>query len=106
MSQSFNKSKEYDMTSKGAVLVIGTGDATGDAIAKRFAKGGLIACVTRSLEEKLHPLVAQIQAIGGKLCTKGISAKCSARPWPKAIHVAQVQIDGAIDTEFIATTLP
>jgi NAD(P)-dependent dehydrogenase (short-subunit alcohol dehydrogenase family) len=40
------------MTSKGAVLVIGTGDATGGAIAKRFAKEALIACITRRSEEK------------------------------------------------------
>ncbi len=53
------------MTSKGAVLVIGAGDATGGAIAKRFAKEGLIACVTRRSEEKLKPLVAEIESLGG-----------------------------------------
>ncbi|HEV7576139.1 MAG TPA: short-chain dehydrogenase, partial [Caldimonas sp.] len=33
--------------SRNAVLVVGAGDATGGAIARRFAREGLIACVTR-----------------------------------------------------------
>lgn len=35
------------MADKKAILVIGAGDATGGAIAKRFAKEGYIAYVTR-----------------------------------------------------------
>ena len=35
------------MTDKKAILVIGAGDATGGAIARRFAREGLTACVTR-----------------------------------------------------------
>jgi NAD(P)-dependent dehydrogenase (short-subunit alcohol dehydrogenase family) len=75
MSQSSNQSKEYEMTSKGAVLVIGAGDATGGAIAKRFAKEGLIACVTRRSEDKLKTLVAEIQAAGGKAHAFGSDAR-------------------------------
>ena len=30
-----------------AILVVGAGDATGGAIARRFAREGLVACVTR-----------------------------------------------------------
>ncbi len=41
-------------------LVVGAGDATGSAIAKRFAREGYIACVTRRSEEKLQPLVDTI----------------------------------------------
>jgi NAD(P)-dependent dehydrogenase (short-subunit alcohol dehydrogenase family) len=63
------------MTSKGAVLVIGAGDATGGAIAKRFAKEGLIACVTRRSEDKLKTLVAEIQAAGGKAHAFGSDAR-------------------------------
>jgi NAD(P)-dependent dehydrogenase (short-subunit alcohol dehydrogenase family) len=63
------------MTSKGAVLVIGAGDATGGAIAKRFAKEGLIACVTRRSEEKLKPLVAEIEELGGKAHAFGSDAR-------------------------------
>jgi NAD(P)-dependent dehydrogenase (short-subunit alcohol dehydrogenase family) len=46
-------------------LVIGAGDATGGAIAKRFAAGGLTACVTRRDAAKLQPLIDSIAASGG-----------------------------------------
>jgi NAD(P)-dependent dehydrogenase (short-subunit alcohol dehydrogenase family) len=36
-----------EMKQKQAALVIGAGDATGGAIARRFAREGMIACVTR-----------------------------------------------------------
>jgi len=47
-------------------LVIGAGDATGGAIARRFARGGYTACVTRRTADKLVPLVERIQAEGGQ----------------------------------------
>jgi NAD(P)-dependent dehydrogenase (short-subunit alcohol dehydrogenase family) len=75
MSQSSNQQKEFDMTSKGAVLVIGAGDATGGAIAKRFAKEGFIACVTRRSEEKLKTLVTEIEAAGGTAHAFGSDAR-------------------------------
>lgn len=46
-------------------LVIGAGDATGGAIAKRFAKGGYITCMTRRNIEKLQPLIEEIEQAGG-----------------------------------------
>lgn len=49
----------------GVALVIGAGDATGGAIARRFARAGLVACVTRRNADKLEPLLAQIRAEGG-----------------------------------------
>lgn len=49
-----------------AALIIGAGDATGGAIARRFAKEGYVACVTRRSLDKLQPLVAQIEAEGGQ----------------------------------------
>ncbi|MDJ0839168.1 MAG: SDR family oxidoreductase [Acidobacteriota bacterium] len=52
-------------SSKGVALVIGAGDATGGAVARRFAKEGFTACVTRRQEEKLAPLIAEIEAAGG-----------------------------------------
>lgn len=55
-----------DHTARRVALIIGAGDATGGAIAKRFAKEGLIACVTRRHADKLAPLVAEIQAQGGQ----------------------------------------
>ena len=53
------------MNDKRAVLVVGAGDATGSAIAQRFAREGYIACLTRRSADKLAPLVARIQAQGG-----------------------------------------
>jgi len=47
------------------VLVVGAGDATGGAIARRFAREGYVACVTRRTAEKLAPLVERIRADGG-----------------------------------------
>ena len=49
-----------------AVLVVGAGDATGGAIARRFAREGYVACVTRRSADKLEPLVEQIRASGGQ----------------------------------------
>ena len=63
------------MTQKKAVLVIGAGDATGGAIARRFAREGYIACVTRRHADKLAPLVAQIEAEGGVAHAFGSDAR-------------------------------
>lgn len=51
--------------SKGVALVIGAGDATGGAIARRFAREGYTACVTRRSLDKLQPLLDRIKADGG-----------------------------------------
>ncbi|WP_309674274.1 SDR family oxidoreductase [Pseudomonas sp.] len=54
------------MNNKKVVLVVGAGDATGGAIAKRFALEGFVACVTRRSADKLQPLVDAIKADGGE----------------------------------------
>ena len=46
-------------------LVIGAGDATGGAIARRFAREGYAACVTRREKDKLNNLVSEIERDGG-----------------------------------------
>ena len=46
-------------------LVIGAGDATGGAIARRFARGGYAVCATRRSLDKLQPLLDRIRADGG-----------------------------------------
>jgi NAD(P)-dependent dehydrogenase (short-subunit alcohol dehydrogenase family) len=51
---------------KKAALVVGAGDATGGAIARRFAREGFIACVTRRHGDKLEPLVQAIRDGGGE----------------------------------------
>jgi len=58
-----------------AVLVIGAGDATGGAIARRFAREGYVACATRRHVEKLAPLVAAIEAEGGRARAFGSDAR-------------------------------
>ncbi|MCU1717866.1 SDR family oxidoreductase [Pseudomonas sp. 5P_3.1_Bac2] len=54
------------MSQSRAVLVVGAGDATGGAIAKRFAREGYVACVARRSADKLQGLVTEIEAAGGQ----------------------------------------
>src|SRR3989304_5120223 len=84
------------MSEKKAILVVGAGDATGGAIARRFARDGYIACVTRRHADKLAPLLARIEADGGK--TRDLA--------PQGIPVAQIIVDAAIDTAFIRENFP
>jgi len=56
-------------------LIIGAGDSTGGAVARRFARGGYTACVTRREADKLVPLVAQIEADGGRAVPFGSDAR-------------------------------
>jgi NAD(P)-dependent dehydrogenase (short-subunit alcohol dehydrogenase family) len=56
-------------------VVIGAGDATGGAIARRFAKGGYTAVVTRRSADKLAPLAEKIKAQGGKVHPFGSDAR-------------------------------
>lgn len=53
------------MTMNKVALVIGAGDATDGAIARRFAREGFSACVTRRSLDKLQPLLERINADGG-----------------------------------------
>ncbi|MEQ9228548.1 MAG: SDR family oxidoreductase [Parvibaculum sp.] len=63
------------MGERRAAIVIGAGDATGGAIARRFAKGGYVACVTRRDAEKLIPLTDRIKAEGGEARGFGSDAR-------------------------------
>lgn len=47
-------------------LVVGAGDYIGAAIARRFAAGGFTVCMGRRNGDKLAPLVAEIEAAGGR----------------------------------------
>jgi NAD(P)-dependent dehydrogenase (short-subunit alcohol dehydrogenase family) len=60
---------------KQAVLIIGAGDALGGAIARRFAREGMVACVVRRHSEKLAPLVERIRAEGGEAEAFGVDAR-------------------------------
>ena len=70
---------------RGSVLVVGAGDATGGAIARRFAREGLAACVTRRQAEKLQPLVERIRADGGEAHPFG----CDARDEAQTVELVQ-----------------
>ena len=63
------------MEDKKAILVIGAGDATGSAIARRFGREGYIACMTRRNADKLAPVVEQIRAAGGQAHGFGSDAR-------------------------------
>ena len=60
-----NQGNEQGSIHKGVALIIGAGDATGGEIAKRFACGGYIACMTRRNAAKLQPLIDEIEQNGG-----------------------------------------
>jgi len=78
------------MTSPQAALIVGAGDATGGAIARRFAREGYIACVTRRSADKLEPLVQGIRDAGGQAHGFGSDARDEAAV---AALVAQIERD-------------
>jgi NAD(P)-dependent dehydrogenase (short-subunit alcohol dehydrogenase family) len=56
-------------------LVVGAGDFIGAAIARRFAAGGYTAALGRRRAEKLAPLVAEIEAAGGRARAFALDAR-------------------------------
>jgi NAD(P)-dependent dehydrogenase (short-subunit alcohol dehydrogenase family) len=56
-------------------LVIGAGDSTGGAVARRFAREGFFTCVTRRHGDKLAPLVQRIEQDGGRARAFGSDAR-------------------------------
>ena len=73
------------------VLVVGAGDSTGGAIAKRFAEEGFVACVTRRSADKLQPLVDAINANG----VQAHGFACDARKEEEVIALVE-QIESQI----------
>jgi NAD(P)-dependent dehydrogenase (short-subunit alcohol dehydrogenase family) len=67
--------KEANMERDRVALVIGAGDATGGAIARRFAREGFVACAVRRNADKLAPLVARIHGDGGRARAIGCDAR-------------------------------
>ena len=57
------------------VVVMGAGNATGSAVARRFASEGYTACVSRRNEEKLQPLIQSIEEAGGQAHAFGTDAR-------------------------------
>lgn len=64
-----------DVKEQRVALVIGAGDSTGSAIARRFAAEGMVACVTRRSADKLQPLVDSICDAGGTAYAFGTDAR-------------------------------
>ncbi len=60
-------------------LVVGAGDATGGAVARRFARGGYTVCATRREASSLGSLKAQIEADGGTCHAFGSDARDEAQ---------------------------
>jgi NAD(P)-dependent dehydrogenase (short-subunit alcohol dehydrogenase family) len=56
-------------------LIVGAGDATGGAIARRFAREGYTVCATRRSRDKLQPLLDRIQGEGGTALGYGSDAR-------------------------------
>jgi NAD(P)-dependent dehydrogenase (short-subunit alcohol dehydrogenase family) len=56
-------------------LVIGAGDSTGGAVARRFAREGYVTCVTRRHGDKLADLVTRIEKGGGQARAFGSDAR-------------------------------
>ena len=63
------------MSNQRVCCVIGAGDATGSAIARRFAREGFAVCVARRNEDALGPLVQQINAEDGRAIAFGLDAR-------------------------------
>jgi NAD(P)-dependent dehydrogenase (short-subunit alcohol dehydrogenase family) len=58
--------------------VIGAGDYIGAAIAKRFAAEGFTVCAGRRNGDKLAPLVADVEAQGGRIFARSLDARKEA----------------------------
>ena len=58
-----------------SAAVIGAGDYIGAAIAKRFAAEGFTIFAGRRNEEKLAPLVSEIEARGGRIFARSLDAR-------------------------------
>ena len=63
------------MSGSPVAVVIGAGDATGGAIARRFAREGFTLCVTRRQADKLQELVSRIELEGGRAHAFGCDAR-------------------------------
>ena len=76
-------------TKKGVALIVGAGDATGGAIAKRFAKAGFQVVVTRRKIESLDNLSQEIMMMDGIVYPFGVDARREDEvvPFLSLIHI-------------------
>jgi NAD(P)-dependent dehydrogenase (short-subunit alcohol dehydrogenase family) len=62
-------------TKQKVCLIVGAGDATGSAIAKRFVQAGFTVCVARRTPDASATLVQSIQAAGGRALDYQLDAR-------------------------------
>jgi NAD(P)-dependent dehydrogenase (short-subunit alcohol dehydrogenase family) len=62
-------------TAQKVCLIVGAGDATGSAIAKRFVQAGYTVCVTRRTPDASAALVQSIQDAGGRALAFQLDAR-------------------------------
>ncbi|MBC7984002.1 MAG: SDR family NAD(P)-dependent oxidoreductase [Candidatus Obscuribacterales bacterium] len=62
-------------TRNATAVVIGAGDYIGAAIAKKFAAEGFTIFAGRRNGDKLAPLVAEIEAVSGKVVARSVDAR-------------------------------
>ena len=99
-------------------LVIVVGDATGGAIARRFAREGYTDCVTRRSQGKLQPLLKQIRVASGKVqgfvsdaagakhALRALAQTMARELGPRGIHIAHGQMFWGQDRlEFVKEAL-
>ena len=85
-----------DETRNASAAVVGAGDFIGAAIARRFAAGGYAVFAGRRNGEKLAPLVAEIEAAGGRCSRPHASTPARRRrspsSWPRPTRAAPLEV--------------
>src|SRR5439155_104290 len=89
--------------SHGVAVVVGVGAGLGAALARRFAERYAVALVARA-QEKLDALAAELGP--AKFALRGLAQVMARDLGPQGVHVAYVNIDGAIDMPFIHQLRP
>uniref|UniRef100_A0A7S0WL07 3-oxoacyl-[acyl-carrier-protein] reductase n=1 Tax=Pyramimonas obovata TaxID=1411642 RepID=A0A7S0WL07_9CHLO len=74
-SSSVPSRRDGQETPREVALIVGAGEGIGSAIARKFAKAGYTACVSRRNGDKLEQLVKQIQADGGHAIGYALDAR-------------------------------
>ncbi len=97
---------------RASVAVVGAGDYIGAAIAKRFAREGYVVHAGRRNGEKLAPLVAEIEAAGGRAVAHGLDARSEeaisaffdAAEADAPLEVAIFNVGANVNFAFVETT--
>src|SRR5580658_5599726 len=74
--RALRQAKEAQLEYRNATIaVVGAGDFIGAAIAKKFASEGFTVFAGRRRGEKLAPLVAEVEAAGGRIVGRALDAR-------------------------------